>query len=623
MKKLLKIISIILVASFLTTGCMEANIKMGINADKSMDFSSSLVLDLDQFKELAESYGASDSNTMTDEEYFDCLKENDGDESKCNYQDPSTSSSTDFNPEDFMDNDTYKEMEDLGFTVTQNTTDSKYELTISKKYNNIDELTKTENFTLNLNDITTKDFDNKFFTIKKGLLEDTYELNMLIETTTTDISGSNSTDTETLNIDPSMFSDLIKYNYQLTLPNVSLSNNATSVSQDQKTLTWELKPEGNNEIKVSFAIPNENKDLIIYGAAGLGGLLVLIIIIIIISKSRKKKKNKQAKEEPVVEQQPTVNQNPTPTIDPQSNGPVPMATPQNGPISLETMAPQPLPINPQPLPEAGVNPLPVEPTTISNPVPEVPVNPIPEPPVIPNPVPEAPISPIPEPPVIPNPVPEAPVNPIPEPPVIPNPVPEVPVNPIPEPPVIQEPVPEVPVNPIPEPPVIQEPVPEAPINPIPEPPIIQPIPEVPVNPIPEPPVIPNPVPEVPVNPIPEPPVIPEPVPEVPVNPIPEPPVIQEPVPEVPVNPIPEPPVIPEPVPEVSVNPIPEPPVIPEPVPEVPINPIPEPPVIPEPVPESPVNPIPEQTPTEEVASPEVNKINSDLQNMAMDILNKK
>ena len=77
--------------------------------------------------------------------------------------------------------------------------------------------------------------------------------------------------------------------FVVTLPNEAISNNANSVSEDGKTLTWNFNSD-NETIEFEFSFISK---YIIYAAIGVIALLVLIIIIVIIRKIMKKGKKKK------------------------------------------------------------------------------------------------------------------------------------------------------------------------------------------------------------------------------------------------------------------------------------------------------------------------------------------
>ena len=321
MKKYLKIMLIILVVGLLTTGCIEEKVSMVINNDKSMDFSMYVSLDLKAMQDLANSFGGT-NDEMTDEEYLNCLDENDGDETNCIAPD---SSSSDFDIDDIkdsIDEGEIKKLEDKGYTVTQNVTSNRYELQVSKKFANIDDVSSNEDVTYSLDISNSEETEEnpQFFKIEKGFLENKYTLHIVNDEQTSDDSDS-SFNIGTDSFDPSILSSMVKINFQLTLPNESISNNATSISNDKKTLTWDLVSDENKDISVTFALPNENKNLIMYGGIGIGILLVLIIIIVVIKKMGKKNKNKESNVEPINNQNlnpgvPTVGPSP---VEPQVN----------------------------------------------------------------------------------------------------------------------------------------------------------------------------------------------------------------------------------------------------------------------------------------------------------------
>ena len=336
MKKYLKIMLIILVVGLLTTGCMEEKVSMVINNDKSMDFSMYVSLDLKAMQDLANSFGGT-NDEMTDEEYLNCLDENDGDETNCIAPD---SSSSDFDIDDIkdsIDEGEIKKLEDKGYTVTQNVTSNRYELQVSKKFANIDDVSSNEDVTYSLDISNSEETEEnpQFFKIEKGFLENKYTLHIVNDEQTSDDSDS-SFNIGTDSFDPSILSSMVKINFQLTLPNESISNNATSISNDKKTLTWDLVSDENKDISVTFALPNENKNLIMYGGIGIGILLVLIIIIVVIKKMGKKNKNKESNVEPINNQNlnpgvPTVGPSP---VEPQVNT---MAQPSVEPVNNQNI----------------------------------------------------------------------------------------------------------------------------------------------------------------------------------------------------------------------------------------------------------------------------------------------
>lgn len=121
---------------------------------------------------------------------------------------------------------------------------------------------------------------------------------------------------------------LLDYSFKLTLPVAPTSHNATSVSEDGKTLTWTLSSTEVSNINFVFELADKtatttstsglSDEMMMY--IGIGAIaLVLIIVIIILVAVRSKKKKKMAVPETVNEVAPTTSVdtalNATPAVD--------------------------------------------------------------------------------------------------------------------------------------------------------------------------------------------------------------------------------------------------------------------------------------------------------------------
>lgn len=90
-----------------------------------------------------------------------------------------------------------------------------------------------------------------------------------------------------------MLTDEVKKSFELKysveLPFKNLSNNATKVENDGKTLIWELDPTKNTDIKFSFNFTGKSESKIpwLYIGIGAGALLVIIVICMVASKGKK------------------------------------------------------------------------------------------------------------------------------------------------------------------------------------------------------------------------------------------------------------------------------------------------------------------------------------------------
>ena len=214
------------------------------------------------------------------------------------------------------------ELEKKGYTVAIKKDNGYSGYTISKKYKSIDDLAHNNGEAVSLDELTESDENlSKAFKVERGFLKDTYTANFTFKF---DQSGFSDTEEENenellLNTDQIVptteaveqddtettgeFDDLLdgmdsyagligqmEFKYAINLPYAAISNNATNVSNDGKSLTWNLASSGTSEINFSFPIYNLNNILII-----IGGFIVLVIIIIVILSIllRKRKETKE------------------------------------------------------------------------------------------------------------------------------------------------------------------------------------------------------------------------------------------------------------------------------------------------------------------------------------------
>ena len=147
---------------------------------------------------------------------------------------------------------------------------------ITKKVNNIDDLIGTPDF--NLDDID-KIESKKVFT-KNGNI---YQGKIIVGDPTEIKEDENA----------SQYGINVIYNFTLKLPNKSISNNATTVSEDGKTLIWNLSSGNISTIEFEFEFPSILtflKDNIILTIV-IALVIVLIIILLINFILKKSKKN--------------------------------------------------------------------------------------------------------------------------------------------------------------------------------------------------------------------------------------------------------------------------------------------------------------------------------------------
>ena len=163
-----------------------------------------------------------------------------------------------------------EELEELGWKVKKYTKDSYTGLTISMndvKLDDLEELLTADE----LEDLGFEDFSLE----KKG---STYVLDW-----ETDFSDK-------LEDEGIKLKDLSKYNgfleFNLELPNKSVDNNATEVSKDGKSLSWDLTEE--DEVHVEFKTSNSLTTILMILAIAAGIIIIAAIAVVIIILGKKK-----------------------------------------------------------------------------------------------------------------------------------------------------------------------------------------------------------------------------------------------------------------------------------------------------------------------------------------------
>ena len=221
----MKKIKYLIVALFLIllTGCSSYDMSMSINKNKSMDLSINIV------------------STSKEEisKYVDSLKEK--------YE------SNDFKVEEF-------------------TRDNNYGIRITKHYDNIDNNSfaeRTDKFDLLYlyNNDYDKSIETKIFNVDKGFASNRYAANFFVDLTNKDTDLSNT-----------------KVTFVVYLPKGNVSNNASSVSEDGNTLTWNITNKGRTDIEFVFELGSYDTIYFIV-AIFIAIFLVFSIISAILSKS--------------------------------------------------------------------------------------------------------------------------------------------------------------------------------------------------------------------------------------------------------------------------------------------------------------------------------------------------
>lgn len=241
MKKF-KLLITVCASLFLMTGCIKYNATMEVKKDKSMDFSIIYAIDMSSFDDMEDSENSS---------------------------------------EDTINEEQKKELEKQGYKV-EDYTEGKYKGSkISVSFDNIDNVSKEDDFNLDLSGMLDKDSDNKhFFIVKKGFLKNTYKAVYNFDANSSDDESSDSA------MDMTPYLKNMDLKFTVKLPYAATSNNATSV--DGTTYTWDLTQQAKSDINFEFDMWNLTNVYIIIGAAVLLLVAIIVVVVLVVSSSKKK-----------------------------------------------------------------------------------------------------------------------------------------------------------------------------------------------------------------------------------------------------------------------------------------------------------------------------------------------
>ena len=271
MKKFKQLV-ILLVCVLLLSGCVKEHYSMNINKDKSMTFEVEMLLS-------------------------DTLLQNSGEDTNSELTESAT------------------EYEKKGFTVTPKKEDGYSGYTLTKRFKNIDDLSKKETDDETSLDglIDNEENTSKIFKLEKGFLKNTYtavlsfefDENQLTDTDDEEALpaednsafGTNDGDTDEEEAEDGFdnFDGMLnqasemEFTYVVNLPYKAINHNATKTANNGKQLTWDMTTKGKTAIEFSFPMYNLT-NLIILGAACLAGLIVIIVLVVVLSKKKKSTK---------------------------------------------------------------------------------------------------------------------------------------------------------------------------------------------------------------------------------------------------------------------------------------------------------------------------------------------
>ena len=290
MKKI-KFLLLVCLLGILLTGCVKFNANMNIKKDKSMDFTIIYALDKSVFGDQAS------------------IKESD-----------------------------LEEVKKSGFTVSKYSDGNMEGFTMTKKINNIDEVSTESEAEYNLSGLMSEE-SKYLFKVVKGTNKNTYYAKFKFDANDSGLNMNEAENTEAeskdenlelpdetegndgalldeTNENPFEGMDLSKLtanmdlSFNVTLPNSAISNNATSTEDNNKKLTWKLSSTNAQAIEFAFELNNNggSNDMILYIGIGVIALLVIVVIILMLTK----KKGNTATVAPVVNN----NETPSPVAQP-------------------------------------------------------------------------------------------------------------------------------------------------------------------------------------------------------------------------------------------------------------------------------------------------------------------
>lgn len=227
-----KLFIIALSLVLLVSGCSNVNTTMKINKDKSMNLS--YIISLDK-----------------------------------NYLGNKT-----FN--DLFSSKSINNLENNGYNVTDYEDDNNFGYKISTNVKDIDNISSSEDLKINLLSLLYSNVQDELYIFKRtdGVLKNQYEANFSV-----DLS-------EALQENPNILTNMVttpvlSYSFSLELPSEVITSNATNISADKKTLTWQFDNIYNNHSNITFTFEAYNKPMLymLYVGIGLLGLIILSTIV--------------------------------------------------------------------------------------------------------------------------------------------------------------------------------------------------------------------------------------------------------------------------------------------------------------------------------------------------------
>lgn len=236
MKKLICLILML----FLVTGCtFKGEYRVDIKKSKEVNFGITIAFD-DQLLDYFIALNGDSTQNYTDEQRWEMI-------------------------EKLIIEENGQSPVDCGFVSSRYENEEYKGLTFTKTFSSIDDLVSSD-ANLNFNKLTNTE-DIKMFTNDNGV----YSLKLFYERSE----------------DEQEISSYMDFKFIVTLPNKPINHNATSISEDEKTLTWDITKMGDKNFALDFKF-----DTIPWNYIYIGGGVLLLVVFLLFASSYMKKKRK-------------------------------------------------------------------------------------------------------------------------------------------------------------------------------------------------------------------------------------------------------------------------------------------------------------------------------------------
>jgi hypothetical protein len=231
---------------------MKMDISMGIHKDKSMDFSLIEAFDTQVLAQLEAAGYETETTELTDDE----IKQTE---------------------------------EETGFTIEKYKDGTLEGYKYTKTYPNIDQISNEMELEYDLGTVTSDDSDTQqFFQVEKGLFKNVYKAKFINSSVDQVQDQMDSSDTQVSEVDMSSLTSQMSFDFTVQLPYKAISSNAASISDDGKTLTWDLLNAYTNTIEFEFALYNTKNIYIALGIT-ISFIIILMVLVLITLRGNKKR----------------------------------------------------------------------------------------------------------------------------------------------------------------------------------------------------------------------------------------------------------------------------------------------------------------------------------------------